>query len=173
MIIATTRIERPLARRASRRATRSAGDRDPLLLAARQLVGEAQPVAVQVDLCQRRQRQPPRLAGPDAVQLQRQADVLRCREAGQQVQVLEDVADPAAAQRRQRHPAAGAQRRALHHDLAPGRAVQPAGQVEQGGLARARRSHHRHQLALLDGQRHPAQRMHGGLAAAVDPVHIA
>ena len=48
----------------------------------------------------------------------------------------------------------------------------PGEQVHQRRLAGARRAHHGHELAVADADVHSAQRVHGGLALAVDPREV-
>ena len=74
-----------------------AGDRDPLPLSAGELIGKStlgQPELL--ECCHRRDASLPRT---DAVQLERQRDVLGRGQPGEQVEVLEDVADRPAPQR--------------------------------------------------------------------------
>ena len=97
-----------------------------------------------------------------AVQLQRQRDVLRRGQPGEQVVVLEHVADRAAAQ-----PGLGVarharQRVAADEHLAAGRVLQAAGDGQQRALARPARAHHRHHRARLDDEVDAAQRVHLG-----------
>src|SRR5439155_14874944 len=141
--------------------------------AAGQLVGEPVAVSGHVHFGQCDEREAPRLPDALPVEFQGQRDVLRRGEAGQQVEVLEDVTDAAAAQRGELAPAAPAEDRAVHGDLALRGPVQAAGQVQQGGLARTGRPHHGDQLAGRHGEAHPAQRVHGGLTLAVHPVDVA
>ena len=77
-----------------------AGDGHPLALAARQLVGEVRRPVLQSELLERLQRHRLGLAGRHAVELEGQGDVLDRAEPGEQVVVLEDVADGVAAQPR-------------------------------------------------------------------------
>src|SRR5690606_25203114 len=56
----------------------------------------------------------------------------------------------------------------LEPDLAGGGEVEPAEDVEQGGLAAARGAENDDQLALRQVQIHAAQRVHLGRATAVD-----
>ena len=115
------------------------GDRDPLLLPAGHLVGEAVGVRRSSSTSARAASAgAPGLAHADAVQLQRQRHVLGRGEAGQQVEVLEHVADPAPAQRGERPAVQAAQDGALDERPRPGRRVEPAGEVEQRRLAGAR-----------------------------------
>src|SRR5690606_25585825 len=74
------------------------GDRDPLSLTAGHLFGEAVRDLAQPDVVEGAQRLAPSLAGGDAVELAGEGDVLRGREGGHEVEVLEDVADAAAPQ---------------------------------------------------------------------------
>ena len=124
-------------------------DREALLLAAGELGGErgrdgpqpepvdqlaAAPLGVRVRAAHARGEQHVRLPG----------------ELGQQVEELEDEADPAAPQCAQR--ALGGSRHALPADLdRPAvRAIEPAEQVQQRRLARARAPEHRDDLARGD-----------------------
>ena len=131
-----------------------AGDRDPLLLAAGHLVGEPVGELADADLLERRAAPPcGRRADALAVELARQRDVLGRGQRGDQVEVLEDVAD-----RRTPHPGAAlvaerAEVDALDADRAGGRLVEPAGQGEQGRLAGAGRAHDRDQLAGVGAER--------------------
>jgi hypothetical protein len=153
-------------------ADQGAGDRHPLLLAAGQLLGEPLREVTEAEVGQRREGEPAGGADRPAVEFERQRHVLHRGEAGQQVQLLEDVADPAPAHRRELAPGQRAEHLSLHHDLAPGRRVEAAAQVEQGRLARAGRAHDGHQFAGADGDRDPAQGVHGRLAGSVHAVHV-
>ena len=154
-------------------ADQGTGDGHPLLLAAGQLVGEPRAVPVEVHFGQCGEGEPARLAHTGTVEFQRKRDVLRGGEAGQQVEVLEDVADAAAAQCGQGAPAGASECRAVDEDLALGRAVQATGQVEQGRLARPGRAHDGDQLAGPDGQGDAGQGVDGGVAGAVGAVDVA
>jgi len=92
-------------------------DRHPLLLAAREVVGEAPVEALQADLGQRVERLRPRRAGARAVQLARQRHVLGRRQRGDQVELLEDVSHRAPAHRGQLPAAEPAQLDALDRDV--------------------------------------------------------
>ena len=145
-----------------------AGDRDPLPLAAGHLVGEVPGPVAEAELVQGLERGQVRLAHGGAVELERQRHVLRRGEPGQQVEVLEDVADRAAAQLGL--GAAGHPQRvlAVDEDGARGRLLQRAGDRQQRGLAGPGRAHDGDHLAGLDGEGDVAQRLHLGGAAAVD-----
>ena len=77
-----------------------AGDGDPLALATRQLVGVVRRPVLQPEVLERLERRRLGLAGRDAVELEGQGHVLHRAQPGQQVVVLEDVADGLAAQPR-------------------------------------------------------------------------
>jgi hypothetical protein len=132
------------------RADQRPGDRHALLLSARHLVGETRGEGADAHLVEGGPRRAPGHAAADAVQLERQRHVLERRQGGQQVEVLEDVADAAPPdggdlRGRQRREVA-----VLDEHPAGRRGVQSAGDVQQGGLARARRPHQEHELALAD-----------------------
>ena len=77
-----------------------AGDSDPLAFPAGQLVGVVRRPVRQAQIGKHAQPGFPGLPRPDAVQFQRQSDVLRGGQPWEQVEVLEDVADRLAAQPR-------------------------------------------------------------------------
>ncbi len=79
-------------------AHHGAGDGDPLALATRQLVGVARRPVLQPEVVERLERRRLGLAGRDAVELEGQGHVLHRTEPGQQVVVLEHVADGLATQ---------------------------------------------------------------------------
>ena len=83
-------------------------------------------------------------------QLQRQFHVLQRGQHRNQVELLEDEADVLVAPVRDLAVAQLAQVVAQHADLAAGGAVHGGDQVQQRGLAGARRPHQRHELALVD-----------------------
>ena len=148
------------------RATQAAGDRDPLLLAARQLAragGRAGRAG--------RARRPAGRTTPGrraaTAEVDRQQDVLPGGEHRQQVEGLEDEADVVAAEAGQR----GVVQRG---ELAPGddhrpgrRRVQPGQAVHQRGLARSGRAHDRGEPAGGDVQVDAVQGVHRRRAAAV------
>ena len=70
----------------------------PLALAARQLVGIATGAIGEAELVERGEGRGARCLAPSAVELQRERDVLGRRQPGQQVEVLEHVADRPAAE---------------------------------------------------------------------------
>ena len=86
-------------------------------------------------------------------------DIAHGRERGQQVELLEDEADAVLAQPRALGVGERGKVHAVDHHAAFGGLRQPAQQVKERGLARARRADDGDKLARLDGQRNPA---HGG-----------
>src|SRR6266704_3357436 len=107
----------------------------------------------------------------DPVELERQSDVLGRGEPGQQVEILEHVADRAAPQARPLVPGHPRQRDATDQHLAVGRVLQAPGDGQQGALARAAGPHHSHQLPGIHRQVDAAQRLHLGRTLAVDLRH--
>ena len=142
-----------------------------LLLAAGELAGPVlEPLAEVQDLDH---LVPPLLRRLPAGQVQRQQDVLLGGQRGQQVEGLEDEADPAAAQQGQGlvvqlgqlHPAD------LHR---AGRGGVQAGQaVHQRGLAGSGRAHDRGELPLAEADGDAVQRADGGGAGAVGLDEVA
>ena len=126
------------------------GDGDPLALAPRQLVGVGRRPVLEPEVLQRLERRHLGLAGCDAVELEGQGHVLHRTEPGQQVVVLEDVADGLPAQARL---AVARQRRqgpATDVDLTAGGVLEAAGDGQQRALARAAGPHDGHQRSGLD-----------------------
>ncbi len=148
------------------------GDRDPLLLATGHLVGIAVGQLVQPQLVQGADGGPPGLADPAAVELEREADVLGRGERRDEVEVLEDHADPAATQRGEVGRAQRRGRLAVDLDAASGRQVEGAREVEQGRLAAAAGAHDRDELTGLDGEAHAVEGAHRGGSGAVDAVDV-
>src|SRR5207247_4910035 len=97
------------------------------------------------------------LRPPAAVDDQRQRHVLGHRQDRDQVERLEDEADPPAVLG-QLAVAQGAERPALEQDLAAGRPVQATEEVEEGGLARAGGAHDGQEAALPDRERDAVER---------------
>ena len=98
---------------------------------------------------------------------ERQRDVLGDVEQRDQVERLEDEAGPVAAQAGRLVVGQLADDLALEDDLAGRRLVEPAEQLEERGLARARRAHQGDELAGLDRQRDAAQGLDAGSAERV------
>ena len=140
-------------------------DRDPLLLAARQLRRAVRETITEPDLLdQLGQPLRVRLA---AGELERQRDVLGRREHRQQVEELKDEPDVVTAQLGQLRVVERRDLDAGDRDLARRRPVQPGEDVHQRRLARARRAHHRGQPPLSDLDGHAAQRVDRRVALAV------
>ena len=139
-----------------------AGDRDALLLAARELRGPVRAPVGEPDLVEHA-LEPGRvdlLAGDP----QRQRHVLLGGQHRQQVEELEDEADVRPAQLRQL--VVGHRRDVVAGDLdgAVGRLVEAGEDVHERRLARARRAHDGDELALRDVERDAAERVDGGVA---------
>ena len=79
-------------------------------------------------------------------------DVLQRRQPGEQVEGLEDEADPAAPEGRQRRAGRAGDVLAGHHDPPLGGRVEGADEVEQRRLAAARGPQHHDELAPVDRQ---------------------
>ena len=166
-------VQRPgrlVGQQHGRRVDQRPGDGHPLPLPAGQPPGIGVPVLRDAQLVQQPGHRGPGLAARRAGQLGGQQHVVRHGQVVQQVEELEDHPDPAAAEPGQAgfaqrvHPLAG------HGDRAAGRLVQPGDQVQQRGLAAARRAHHGDRLAVPDVQ---AQLGQGRLAARVTLGHLA
>ena len=146
-------------------------DGDALLLAAGQVVRKAVGQVHEADPVKRLQGGDPRRATTDPIELQRQRHILGRRQPGQQVEVLEHVADRPATEHRQ----AGAVERgdvdAGHQDVARRGPIETTHQRQEGGLAGAARPHDRHQLTLAHGQVGRSQGHHPGVPAAMDASH--
>ena len=144
-----------------------AGDRDALLLAARQAVGEGPLAALEGHFGEER-------AGPRGgvlrrapAELGRQLHVLEDGEGRDEVEELEDEAEVVAAEEGPPGGGEAAEAGARHPDLARGGGVDAGHEVEQRALAAAAAAPDRHDLAFgeLDGRL--AQHVAGLLALAV------
>src|SRR5690606_39558002 len=149
-----------------------ARDRDPLLLAARELArAVAEPVA-EAELVEQTpcpgQALAVRHAGVDRGHL----DVFRRARGGQQMILLEDEAEGVATQEGAPVGIEAGDVLAGEPVAAAARAIEAAEHVHQGRLARARRAHDRDELAALDAKRHAAQRMDREFAGAVGPPDV-
>ena len=147
-------------------------DRHPLRLPTGHLVGEPVGQLREPDIVERRQRGPAGGRPGDAVQLRRQAHVLRRGQRRDQVEVLEHVAHPAPAHRRQLRGTRAPQVHPLDPDRPAGGSVQTARDRQQAGLPRPGRTHHRHQLPGADPQRDAAQGVHLHRRAAEHLVDV-
>ena len=139
-----------------------AADGHALLLATGELVGQLVPVLVEPERVQQ------------LVNIQRRVreigadlDVLLDVQVGDQVIELKDVAQVLAAVLRERFLAHVLELVAADGDEARVGAVDPADDVQQGGLARAGRAEQDADLAARDRKRHPTQDLLPGLTAAV------
>ena len=106
--------------------------------------------------------------GGHAAVAQRYVDVVEQVEVGDQVEALEDEADLLVAQARTRVVAQVADVLAVEQELPAGEGLQQAGDVEEGGLARTRRTGDGDELALADMQVEGTQRMRFHLFGSVD-----
>ncbi len=127
-----------------------AGDRDALLLAARELAGAMARAMGDADLVHHLVDTALALGGGDVVVEQGQLDILAHRQLVDQVEALEDEADVGLA-----HVGELALREAgdllsVEQVRTARRAVEHADHVEQGRFAAARRAHDRDELALGD-----------------------
>ena len=102
-----------------------------------------------------------------AVDEHRQPDVFSRGEGWEQVVELEDEADLAAAQAGELVVAQLGERLVVEVDLAGGRDIQPAKQVEQGGLAGAGWPHDGDEFAALNGKINGIEGGDGDFAHAV------
>ena len=141
-------------------------DRQALLLAAAELVGQPRRRAVEPEALD--ERAPARRGvGGAAGQARGEQDVLLARQLGDEVEGLEDEADVAPAHAGELALGASVQAAADHLDRARLGPVEGAEQVQQRRLARARAPDDGHQLARahLDGG--AVEHAPGGAAAAV------
>ena len=114
------------------------------------------------------------LAGRHALDGERERDVLVGRERVQQVRVLEHKAKVVPAKIAER-PAAQVGDRAPSHDDLPARGRVDGGQaVQKRRLARTRRPHDPHELALGNREAHPIKRLRdAGVRAPASPRAVA
>jgi hypothetical protein len=111
------------------------GDRDPLALAAGELVRVAVRALGDVELLERLERRRARRLRADSVELERQGGVLGRRQPGEQVEVLEDVADRPPPHRRPVRARDAREVDALDEHLAAGRVLEAAGDRQERALA--------------------------------------
>src|SRR5947209_8641008 len=149
----------------------SARDGDALLLPAGKLRGMViQPVR-QPDAPEQLGGALMALGGAHPVDIQqRQLDVLQCRGAREQVEVLKDEAEPLIAQPRPLIDRHGSDLLASEAIAAGGGTVEAAEDIHQRRFSRAGRSDQREILARLDGERHAVQRLDLDLA---EVIHLA
>ena len=106
-------------------------------------------------------------------QLECEADVLLGGQGGDQVEELEDEADVLAAKQREFSAVEVRDVVLAEGDRAARGRVDSAEQVEQRGLAGARRAQDRHELAAVDGELVDVQRLDLDLAHLVDAANVA
>src|SRR4051812_43920547 len=147
-----------------------AGDRDPLLLPAGELVGHVAGPRRQPDLVQRRPG-PARAVALARVH-QRQLDVALRAGAGQQVERLEHEADLAVADRRELVVVERDDVLAVELVAAARGVVQAAKDVHHRRLARPGVAHDRDHLALLDAERDVVEGADVDGAGAVDLADV-
>jgi hypothetical protein len=110
---------------------------------------------------------------PAAVQPQRQADVLRDGERGQQVEGLEHEPDPLAPQDGQLSLAEPRQVGVAERHRARVRPVEPCGDVEECALAGARRAHDRGERPSREIDADAIECDDGAIARAMDLADVA
>ncbi len=111
------------------------------------------------------------LVRPLSGQLQRQGDVLHDRQRGQQVEGLEDEADPVAAQLGQLGVVQAGEVGAADGDRAGGGLDQSRGAVQEGALAGSGRSHDGGEGAVGEPHGEPAERGHLAVSSAIGLRH--
>src|SRR5438477_9575733 len=136
------------------------GDRDPLALAARQLVGPVVHPVAQPDPGERLGGVLAPLAGGLPRIDQRQLHIVERRRPRQQVERLEHESDLLVADAGQLVIRQVARLLPIQPVFARARRVEAADQVHQRRLARTRRPHHGDVLVLADLEAHAAQRAH-------------
>src|SRR5258707_1312862 len=109
----------------------------------------------------------------DALVEHGQLHVLDGAGAREQVEALEDEADLLAAQPRALIAREAADVAAVEEIGAARRPIEAADQVHEGALAGAGRAHHRHELALADGERDAAQSAYLDVAHHVHFLEVA
>jgi hypothetical protein len=148
----------------------SARDGDALLLAAGDPTGDRARQLFDAEVLEQLAPARARLARRQARQQAGQLDVVGDREVRDEVEELEDEAHLAAAQQRPGRLAELVDPAAAEVDLAGGRSVEPAEQVQQRRLAAARGPHDADELALGDRQVDTAQRRDGDPVGFVGPL---
>ena len=144
-----------------------AGDRHPLPLPSRELIGAVAAPRREADRRQRFGGTLAPLSGRPAVEQEGVLDVLQRAEHRHEVEGLEDEAEPPAAQEGALPLAERREVGAVHEDLPRVGLVEAAEEVEQRALAAPRRSGHRDQLAAADREVDAAQRRHPRLSQPV------
>jgi len=153
-------------------ARHRAGHRDPLALAAGKLGRVAVRAVAEVQFAERAQGRQQCLPATHAIELKRQRNVFRGGQPGQQVEVLEHVADVPAAQAGPLALRQAVDRNAVKQHVAGRRLLQAAGDGQQARLARSAGAHDRHHRARRYGQVHVAERLDASRAGAVSLGHM-
>src|SRR5690606_16111915 len=155
-----------------RRGHDGAGDRDALLLPARELLREVVAAVRHADALEGRLRAELPLLGVEVEVEQRELDVLVDRQLVDEVEALEDEADGAAAEAGA--PALGEPGRGVPVEpvLPAGGAVEQAEDVEERGLPAPRRPHDGDELAALDLDGDAAERAGLDLLGGVDAAEV-
>jgi hypothetical protein len=126
----------------------------------------------QADAAERRLDAALALGGVEAAVAQRHVHVVEQVQVGDQVEALEDEAELFVAQLAARVVVQALDVHAVEHVLAAAESLQQAGDVEEGGLARARGAGDRDELALLDVDVEATQRVRLDHVGAVDLAQV-
>src|SRR5713226_10703090 len=149
-----------------------ARDRNPLLLAARKLIGVAPLTPLQSNLGQQFVRAFPRLRRPARIE-KRQLNIFQGAGAGKQIETLEDETDAAASNQCERGFFQQADIHSAQQVVAAGRFVETPEDIHEGGLAGARRTHNRNELALQYSKAHAVERADFDITHMVAFVDVA
>jgi hypothetical protein len=147
-------------------------DRHPLALPARQVVRVAARPVGEAEVLQDGHRGRACGLPAGAVELERQRDVLHGGQPEEQVEVLKDVTDRAAAQARPVVARHARQRGPADDHFTTARLFETAGDRQQCALAGAARPHDGNQLARADRQVDAAKRVHLAGAGSVHLRHL-
>ena len=144
-----------------------ARDGGALLFAAAELMHEMRRALRHSDQLEQLARTRLALAMRHALQQQRKADVLDHVHRRQQIEELEDEAEPVPAVIGQRRIVRCMQREPVDEDLAARRRIEAGEQMHERALAAAARAGDRDEFAARDLERDAVERMHGALAAPI------
>ena len=148
------------------------GDRDPLLLASRELLRQEGEPLLQVQFGQQGDRAAARRRAADTGDVESDFDVLLRRQRGHQVEVLEDEPDPVCPDRRSSRLAKVGDPHAADVDRSRGGAKQAAEHREQCRLAAAGWPDDEDDFALIQGQIDPAHSLDRRLAGSKAPADV-
>ena len=143
-------------------------DRHTLLLPAAQLARSMPGAVAEADPVEHGQGAIPAVGARDPLIEERDLDVLRDRELGDQVERLEDESDPPAADAAERAVLEIRDLLAVEPVVAARRAIEAAEDVHERGLPGARRTHDRHVLAAIDPQIDALERLDEHRAVRAD-----